>query len=138
MDFLKDVVVWISGQTGLTENVVGWIMGAMVPIFSAIAMKLDFAGKEKLIDDLFSGWKKSAYVFIYGKAQWANDQILKVPGLGWFWENILEPFFLKMISGAIRLVVRFLLGLANLVAEIPLAISAGFNSRGENLVEKKK
>jgi hypothetical protein len=136
-DFLTGIAIWISGQTGLTETTVSWIMASLIPLFSWIALKVDFAGKEKWIDDSFIEWKKSGYVFVYGWCQWANDMILKVPVLGWVWENFLEPFFLKMIAGIIRVVVRFIIGIANLIAELAMAIPAGFNSRGESLVDDK-
>jgi hypothetical protein len=138
MEFLTGIAIWIAGQTGLSENVVGWLMASLLPLFSWIALKVDFAGKEKAIDDLLAGWKQSGYVAIYGWCQMANDMILRVPLLGWAWENFLEPFFLKMVSGLLRLAVRILMGLANLITEYILAISSGFNSRGENLVENRK
>ena len=136
-DFVTSIVVWISGQTGLTETAVGWISSAViVPLFSWIALKIDFAGKEKAIDDLFAGWKKTSYVAIYGFAQRLNDKILLVPGLGYLWEQWLEPFFIKMISGLGRLAVRVIMGIANLITEWVLAFSSGLNSRGESLVKR--
>ena len=135
-DFLKDVVVWVSGQTGVTESIVSWTGGAVIiPLFSWIALKIDFAKHEKAIDALINAWKKSSYVAVYGFAQKINDKILLVPGLGFVWEKWLEPFFIKMISGLSRLIVRFIMGIANLITEAVLAFSSGLNSRGESIVK---
>ncbi len=112
---LGDVIGWVSTQTGLTDNVVSYI-GAIViiPILGWITKKLDWPK-----------WERACYVFFYGVAQKANDLIGGVPGLGYVWEKWLEPYFIKQFAGLFRV-----------IGQIPLAVAAGFNSRGESLVKK--
>jgi len=114
-DFMKDAVLWISGQTGLTESVVGYVGTIIVvPILGWITKALDWAELER-----------KTYVFFYGISQKANDLIVGVPGLGYAWEKWLEPYFIKQVAGLFRV-----------IAQIPMAIAAGFNSRNESLVSK--
>jgi hypothetical protein len=110
-----DLLSWVAGQTGLTESVVGWIGGLVVtPAIGWALKELDW-----------KAYERATYVTVYGIAQGLNDAILKVKGLGYAWENWFEPFFIKMIAGAFRV-----------IAQIPLAFVAGLNSRGESLVKK--
>ena len=46
-DFMKDDVLWVSGQTGLTESVVGYVGTIIVvPILGWITKALDWAELE--------------------------------------------------------------------------------------------
>ena len=111
----QDIIVWISGQTGLTETLVAWIGSAIiVPFLGWLTIKLDWAEMEK-----------ACYVFFYSWSQKVNDLIVSVPYLGTAWETWFEPYFIKQIAGLFRV-----------IAQIPMAIAAGFNSRHESLVKK--
>ena len=114
-DFVTSIVVWISGQTGLTETAVGYLGSLIViPVLGWITLKLDW-----------SEWEKSTYVFFYGISQKTNDAIVSIPVLGFVWEKWLEPYFIKQLAGLFRV-----------IGQIPFAIAAGFNSRGESLVKR--
>jgi len=112
---LQDIIVWVSGQTGLTETIVGWVGSAIVvPFLGWLTIKLDWSEMEK-----------ACYVFFYGIAQKVNDWIVAIPYMGYAWEKWFEPYFIKQIAGAFRV-----------IAQIPMAITAGFNSRHESLVKR--
>ena len=111
----QDVIVWVSGQTGISEIVLNWVGVTFVfPFLGWLTVKIDFADLEKAV-----------YVAVYGFGQKLNDQILLIKGLGWVWENWIEPFVIKMTAGIFRV-----------IAQIPLAFVAGLNSRGESLVDR--
>lgn len=113
-ELLKNATLWISGQTGLTTELVTIIETMVViPLLGALTKKIDWAKYEKTV-----------YVKFYGWAQSANDAILKVIAVGYVWEKWLEPYFIKHLAGAFRV-----------IAQIPMAVTAGLNSRGESLVE---
>lgn len=117
MDFLKDMVFWVSAQTGITELMVGWIGTLIVlPMLGWLTKKIHW-----------DVWEKTVYVSFYGWAQWTNDQFLRVPFLGMAWEKWFEPYFIKQLTGAFRV-----------IGQIPFAIVAGLNSRNESLVDKGK
>lgn len=112
---LQDLIIWVSGQTGLTESMVAWIGSSLViPFLGWLSIKLDW-----------SEWEKACYVFFYGWAQKFNDLVVSVPYLGYAWEKWFEPYCIKQLAGAFRV-----------IAQIPMAIAAGFNSRHESLVNK--
>jgi len=113
---MKDIIVWIAGQTGLTEQIVSLIGSFIIlPVLAVITKKLDW-----------SKFERATYVFFYGVSQKANDFIVKIPYLGFVWEKWFENYFLKVVAGLFRV-----------IGQIPLAIAAGFNSRNESLVGDK-
>lgn len=112
---LSSVLEWISAQTGLTDQVVGWIGTFIVlPVLGWITKNIDWQKAERLV-----------YTKVYDFAQALNDKILTVKGLGYAWENWIEPFVIKAVAGLFRV-----------IGQIPLAFVAGLNSRGESLVKK--
>lgn len=109
----EGLIKFLADKTGLTDQVIALIGSAIVlPVLGALTRKIEFAK-----------WEKGVYVTFYNWAQVTNDAILKIPVLGFVWEKWLEPYFIKMLSGLFRI-----------IAQIPMAISAGLNSRGESLV----
>ena len=136
-DIFTDVLLWVSGKTGLTAQLIA-IIGSLIvlPILTWITKKADFVKYEKWIDILIEKLNKVVYVAVYGGAQAVNDWIIKIPLLGFMWEKWFEPYVIKLVSSLCRLLVRFVMGLAGIISQIALAIAAGFNSRGESLVDK--
>ena len=59
---LTDILLWISGKTGLTAQVVG-IIGTLIvlPVLGWITKKVDFAGYEKALDKLLEAWDNDLY-----------------------------------------------------------------------------
>jgi hypothetical protein len=112
---MSDLLIWLSAQTGITETALAWIGSTVIFPFLGWLMK-EIEWKE---------YERAVYVAVYAFGQGVNDAILKVKGLGYVWENWLEPFVIKFIAGIFRV-----------IAQIPMAFTAGLNSRGESLVEK--
>ena len=111
----QGIVTWLSDQTGLTEQLWTWIgASVIIPGMGWLMSKSNW-----------DQWEKQLYVITFKFAKKVNILIISVPVLGIFWERFFEAFVIKWIAGVFRV-----------LAVIPLAIAAGFNSEGESLAGK--
>lgn len=112
---LKELIELIANGTGLTESLVAWIGTAIVlPFLGGLLTKTPW-----------DKWEKIIYTFFFKAAKKFNLFILGLPlYIGVAWERFIEPFVIKWITGLFRI-----------IAVIPIAIAAGFNSEGESLAK---
>lgn len=113
----EGLIKWLANQTGLTEELWTWIGTAVIlPALGGLMVKTPW-----------DKWEKFIYTFFYNGAKRLNIMILGLPlYIGIAWEKFLEPFVIKWITGLFRI-----------LAVIPIAIAAGFNSEGESLAGDK-
>jgi dolichyl-phosphate-mannose--protein O-mannosyl transferase len=115
----EGLIKFIADATGATETVTNTVLNwagtiLILPLLGWIMKKFPW-----------DAWEKQLYVIVFGAAKKLNKMIIGVPLLGILWETYLEGFVIKWVAGLFRL-----------IAVIPLAIAAGFNSEGESLAGK--
>jgi len=112
----EGIIGWLSDQTGLTEQVWKWVGSIIIiPGMGWLMSK-----------STWDQWEKQIYVIIFNGAKKLNLFIIGFPVAGVVWEKFIEAFVIKWIFGVFRI-----------LAVIPIAIAAGFNSEGESLAGDK-
>jgi hypothetical protein len=115
----QGLVTFIADATGITDTLTNTLLNyagtiLILPLLGWIMKRFPW-----------DAWERQLYVIVFGAAKKLNKIIIGVPLLGIVWETYLEGFVIKWIAGLFRL-----------IAVIPLAIAAGFNSEGESLAGK--